>query len=82
MTGSNVSVGFQTAHMKVDLQTAGDLSKLQLNALIDAAERSCVILQSPRAPPIVEIERSFGDLGNMGTTWAQDKVSLAANLWS
>lgn len=67
MTGENVPVGFQIAHMRVDLQTKGDLSKPHLNALIDAAERSCVILQTLRAPPTVEIERSFGDLGNLGT---------------
>ncbi len=64
MTGDNVPVGFQTAHMKVDLKTACGLSKQHLNALIDAAERSCVILQTLRAPPTVEIERSVGDLGN------------------
>ena len=60
MTGKNVPVGFQTAHMKVDLKTECGLSQSHLNALIDAAERSCVILQTLRAPPTVEIERSYG----------------------
>lgn len=57
MTGDKVPVGFQTAHMKVDLKTECGLSKMHLNALIDAAERSCVILQTLRAPPNVQIER-------------------------
>jgi uncharacterized OsmC-like protein len=64
MTGDNVPVGFQTAHMKVDLKTACGLSKPHLNALIDAAERSCVILQTLRAPPAVQLERCLSDLGN------------------
>jgi uncharacterized OsmC-like protein len=67
MTGDNVPVGFQTVQMRVNLQAEGDLSKPHLNALINAAERSCVILQTLRAPPNVEIERDFGDLGNLGT---------------
>lgn len=67
MTGNNVPVGFQTAHMKVDLKTECDIPEPHLNALIDAAERSCVILQTLRAPPTVEIERSFGDISNLGT---------------
>ncbi|MEP2715542.1 OsmC family protein [Pseudophaeobacter sp.] len=66
MTGDNVPVGFQTAQLKVDLQTEDDLSNLHLNALVDAAERSCVILQTLRAPPTVEIERRFDDLVNLG----------------
>jgi len=59
MTGDNVPVGFQTAHMKVDLKTECGLSKSHLNALVDAAERSCVILQTMRAPPTIEIEKVF-----------------------
>lgn len=62
MTGDNVPVGFQTAHMKVDLTTACGMSTPHLNALIDAAERSCVILQTLCAPPTVEIERCLNDL--------------------
>ncbi|MEP3783313.1 MAG: OsmC family protein [Ascidiaceihabitans sp.] len=62
MTGEDVPVGFQTAHMKVDLTTEFDLSEPHLNALIDAAERSCVILQTLRAPPTVEIEQYFNGL--------------------
>lgn len=57
MTGDAVPVGFQTAHMTVDLQTEGDLPEAHLNALIDAAERSCVIWQTLRAPPTVQLER-------------------------
>ena len=62
MTGDNVPVGFQTAQMRVDLKTACGLSKPHLNALIDAAERSCVILQTLRAPPTVQFERCLSDL--------------------
>ncbi|WP_161599821.1 OsmC family protein [Roseibium sediminis] len=61
MTGEGVPVGFQNAHMKVDLKTECDLSEPHLNGLIDAAERSCVILQTLRAPPTVTIERCLGD---------------------
>jgi len=43
MTGDGVSVGFQTAHMKVDLQSKCELSKPHLNALFEAAKQSCVI---------------------------------------
>ncbi len=62
MTGDNVPVGFQTAHMKVDLKTESGLSKSHLRSLLDAAERSCVILQTLRAPPTVQIERSVDDI--------------------
>jgi len=62
MMGKNVPVGFQSAHMKVDLKTECDLPDAQLNALLDAAERSCVILQTLRAPPTVEIERVFNGI--------------------
>jgi uncharacterized OsmC-like protein len=57
--GENVPVGFQTAQIKVDLKTECDLAEAQLNALLNAAERSCVILQTLRAPPMVTIERTF-----------------------
>jgi uncharacterized OsmC-like protein len=61
MTGDNVPVGFQSAHMQVDLKTESGMPEQHLNALIDAAERSCVILQTLRTPPIVKIERCFSD---------------------
>lgn len=61
MTGDNVPVGFQTADMTVDLETACGMSESDLNALVDAAERSCVILQTLRAPPTVQIERCLCD---------------------
>jgi len=64
VTGDNVPVGFQTAHMKVNLKTECDMSRPHLNALIDAAERSCVILQTLRVPPTVVIECSFSDHSN------------------
>jgi uncharacterized OsmC-like protein len=57
MTGDNVPVGFQSARMKVEIEAANDLPEAQLSALLDAAERSCVILQTLRAPPAVHVER-------------------------
>jgi len=66
MTGEGVPVGFQSAHMKVDLRTECDLPEPHLNALINAAERSCVILQTLRAPPKVEIERCLSGFGGPG----------------
>jgi len=41
------------------LETEGDLPETQVNGLLDAAERSCVILQTLPAPPQVKIERVF-----------------------
>lgn len=64
MTGDDVPVGFQTAHMKVDLKTEGEFSGANLNALVGAAERSCVILQTLRVPPTVEIERNLNCSSN------------------
>jgi len=60
MTGEDVPVGFQSAQMHVELEAADDLPEEHLNALLDAAERSCVILQTLRAPPAVQIERRIG----------------------
>lgn len=64
MTGENVPVGFQTATIEVDLKTERTLPESHLNALLDAAERSCVILQTLRAPPDVQIRRRLGNIGN------------------
>ena len=64
MTGDNAPVGFQTADIKVDLKTECGLSKPHLNALIDASEWSCLILQTMRAPPTVQIERCLSDLAD------------------
>lgn len=64
MTGENVPVGFQTATIEVDLKTKRTLPESHLNALLDAAERSCVILQTLRAPPDVQIRRFLGNIGN------------------
>ncbi len=58
VTGDDVPVGFQTAQMKVDLKTESGVPRPHLMALVGAAERSCVILQTLRAPPNVEIECS------------------------
>lgn len=61
MTGDDVPVGFQTARMKIHLEAEGEVPEVHLNALLDAAERSCVILQTLRTPPIVQIERHLRD---------------------
>ncbi|MEP1535408.1 MAG: OsmC family protein [Paracoccaceae bacterium] len=73
MTGDNIPVGFQTAHMTVDLKTACGLSQSHLNALVDAAERSCVILQTLRAPPTVQIERNVRDDSSSDDNREQDQ---------
>ncbi len=57
MTGDNVPVGFQNAQMRVELEAGPDVPEAQLNTLLDAAERSCVVLQTLRAPPDVRVER-------------------------
>lgn len=64
MTGEKVPVGFQTATIEVELKTERTLPDLHLNALLDAAERSCVILQTLRAPPDVQIKRCLGNIEN------------------
>ncbi|CUH62463.1 OsmC-like protein [Thalassovita gelatinovora] len=61
MTGDNVPVGFQSAQIMVDIRSENGVPKAHLNALLDAAERSCVILQTLRAPPSVRIERCVDD---------------------
>ena len=60
MIGQSIPVGFQRTFMKVDIEAADNLPDTQMSALLDAAERSCVILQTLRAPPQVQVERSIG----------------------
>lgn len=57
MTRENAPVGFQNAQLKVEIEANSGLPEAQMTALLDAAERSCVILQTLRTPPIVQIER-------------------------
>lgn len=57
MMGGDVPVGFQSAQMEVRLKTTSELAPDHLNALLDAAERSCVILQTLRCPPEVVVKR-------------------------
>lgn len=54
-----VPVGFQTAQMDVSIKANPALAPAQLNALLDAAERSCVILQTLKCPPQVVVKRHF-----------------------
>lgn len=56
MTGDSVPVGFHSGHMKVEVQAMDDLPEAHLSALVAAAERSCVILQTLRAPPAIAVE--------------------------
>lgn len=60
MTRENIPVGFQSAQMKIEIEAKNELPEAQLTALLDAAERSCVILQTFRAPPAVQVERYLG----------------------
>ncbi len=59
MMGDNVPVGFQSANIEVSLKSESDLPETHLNALLDAAERSCVILQTLRSSPKVKIKRNL-----------------------
>jgi uncharacterized OsmC-like protein len=46
----NVPVEFQKMHLSVDLEAAADTNPAMLNALVQAAESSCVVLQTLRQP--------------------------------
>ena len=59
MMGDDVPVGFQSANLEIKLKSESDLPETHLNALLDAAERSCVILQTLRSPPEVKIKRTL-----------------------
>jgi uncharacterized OsmC-like protein len=49
----NVPVEFQKMHVSVDLKSDPSTKPAMLNALLQAAESSCVVLQTLRKPPIV-----------------------------
>lgn len=57
MVDTTVPVGFQTAQMDIEIKTNPVLAPEHMNALLDAAERSCVILQTLQCPPQVVIKR-------------------------
>lgn len=59
MMDETVPVGFQSAVLQVEIKTMPELPSHQVNALIDAAERSCVILQTLRSPPDVAVRRQL-----------------------
>lgn len=59
MMGKNVPVGFEKAVVTFELKAAGDVSQARLDALANAAERSCVLLQTLLDPPEIEIERNL-----------------------
>lgn len=54
----DVPTAFQKIRVSVNLVPAGDAAQEHLDAIIAAAEQSCVVLQSLRTPPQVTIERA------------------------
>jgi len=60
MVARNVPVGFQAMRCQVDLRAKAGTSPALLGRLKAAAEHSCVVLQTLRQPPPVQM--SFGEL--------------------
>ena len=52
-----VPVPFQNVKVSVDLVPVHDVPEGHLDAIVAAAEQSCVVLQSLRTPPAIEITR-------------------------
>ena len=50
-----VPVGFQRIRLRFDLET--DASEEQLSSLVRLTERYCVILQTLRRPPDIDVSR-------------------------
>jgi len=57
MMDRDVPVGFQDLTVKVDLHTPENVRAEQAVALLEAAEHCCVVLQTLRAPPNINLER-------------------------
>ena len=53
----DVPTAFQRITVSVNLVPAGDIAKAHVDAIITAAEQSCVVLQSLRTPPQINIVR-------------------------
>ncbi|MBZ0218598.1 MAG: OsmC family protein [Fimbriimonadaceae bacterium] len=58
MMGSNVPVGFQKVDISYELKAADDVTDAQLATLMKVAERSCVILETLRNPPDINVVRN------------------------
>jgi uncharacterized OsmC-like protein len=56
MIDKDVPVGFQNIDVSVDIETEEDVPESLMSALLNAAENSCVILQTIRNLPEVSIE--------------------------
>lgn len=54
----SVPVGFQSIEVFVDLQPAVNIPREQVARLIEAAERSCVVLQTLRSPPEIRLSQT------------------------
>ena len=58
MMDQAVPVGFQTIRVDVRMEPSGDVPDATLSAILMAAERCCVVVQTLRNPPKIEISRS------------------------
>ncbi|NQY14568.1 MAG: OsmC family protein [Henriciella sp.] len=53
----NVPTAFQKISVSVNLVPRDEVPKEHLDAIVSAAEQSCVVLQSLRTPPQIDVER-------------------------
>ena len=51
----NVPVGFQTIQVNVKLETEEDVPEQMINAILKAAEHSCVVIQTLRSGPEISV---------------------------
>ncbi|WP_057460920.1 OsmC family protein [Pseudovibrio sp. POLY-S9] len=58
MMNDQIPVGFQSVHVEVDIKTSSDVPDKSLAVLLNAAEKSCVILQTLRNPPKLLVSRT------------------------
>lgn len=54
----NVKTAFQRINIAVNLVPVNEVPKDHIDAIIAAAEHSCVVLQSLRTPPRISVERT------------------------
>ncbi|WP_169545793.1 OsmC family protein [Sneathiella aquimaris] len=58
MMDRTVPVGFQQVDIAYNLKAANDVTEEQLQTLMTAAERSCVILETVKNPPRISVQRN------------------------
>ncbi len=58
----HVPVGFQTIDVDVRISGGPGVTEAQLERLMDAAERSCVVLQTLQNPPEIRVRRESGNV--------------------